>query len=110
MLLVLLRSTQAADLQSLGVEANQREGSAQLVRDIRHEIRFQLRERHFLRYVAIGQPDAARQQHRKASDNRSEEHTSELQSRLHLVCRLLLEKKKNFRPPPSATRCRTSTK
>src|SRR5687768_18089096 len=28
------------------------------------------------------------------NDNRSEEHTSELQSRLHLVCRLLLEKKK----------------
>src|SRR2546429_2911147 len=27
-------------------------------------------------------------------DVRSEEHTSELQSRLHLVCRLLLEKKK----------------
>src|SRR2546429_5174745 len=27
-------------------------------------------------------------------DSRSEEHTSELQSRLHLVCRLLLEKKK----------------
>src|SRR2546429_3234147 len=27
--------------------------------------------------------------------NRSEEHTSELQSRLHLVCRLLLEKKKS---------------
>src|SRR2546422_7751422 len=27
---------------------------------------------------------------------RSEEHTSELQSRLHLVCRLLLEKKKYF--------------
>src|SRR5687768_14154725 len=30
-----------------------------------------------------------------AFDLRSEEHTSELQSRLHLVCRLLLEKKKN---------------
>src|SRR2546429_1523260 len=29
---------------------------------------------------------------------RSEEHTSELQSRLHLVCRLLLEKKKVTRP------------
>ena len=29
-----------------------------------------------------------------ASKGRSEEHTSELQSRLHLVCRLLLEKKK----------------
>src|SRR2546422_11563189 len=27
-------------------------------------------------------------------EQRSEEHTSELQSRLHLVCRLLLEKKK----------------
>src|SRR5687768_18035128 len=27
------------------------------------------------------------------TDGRSEEHTSELQSRLHLVCRLLLEKK-----------------
>src|SRR3989442_6147536 len=29
------------------------------------------------------------------ADQRSEEHTSELQSRPHLVCRLLLEKKKN---------------
>src|SRR5260370_22635193 len=39
---------------------------------------------------------------------RSEEHTSELQSHLNLVCRLLLEKKKKaphraaLRPPPSA--------
>src|SRR2546422_4133706 len=31
---------------------------------------------------------------RLADELRSEEHTSELQSRLHLVCRLLLEKKK----------------
>src|SRR2546422_7861967 len=30
---------------------------------------------------------------------RSEEHTSELQSRLHLVCRLLLEKQKPETPP-----------
>src|SRR2546422_1436119 len=30
----------------------------------------------------------------RATRGRSEEHTSELQSRLHLVCRLLLEKKK----------------
>src|SRR5687768_17900647 len=30
------------------------------------------------------------------ASSRSEEHTSELQSRLHLVCRLLLEKKKNI--------------
>src|SRR5467141_1292710 len=34
---------------------------------------------------------------------RSEEHTSELQSHLNLVCRLLLEKKKKFRPPTQAT-------
>src|SRR2546429_6620882 len=32
---------------------------------------------------------------------RSEEHTSELQSRLHLVCRLLLEKKKTHTSAPS---------
>src|SRR3989449_5657823 len=32
-------------------------------------------------------------------EERSEEHTSELQSRLHLVCRLLLEKKKKTNTP-----------
>src|SRR5687768_18210950 len=39
------------------------------------------------------QPDRCR--------SRSEEHTSELQSRLHLVCRLLLEKKKKKNVPIS---------
>src|SRR2546422_6951093 len=34
------------------------------------------------------------ERHGLAIVERSEEHTSELQSRLHLVCRLLLEKKK----------------
>src|SRR2546429_3918465 len=34
----------------------------------------------------------------RAAASRSEEHTSELQSRLHLVCRLLLEKKKKKTP------------
>src|SRR5256884_39768 len=34
----------------------------------------------------------------RVEDRRSEEHTSELQSRLHLVCRLLLEKKKTTKP------------
>src|ERR1041385_9419239 len=34
----------------------------------------------------------------RATQDRSEEHTSELQSRLHLVCRLLLEKKKKQTP------------
>src|SRR2546429_4954012 len=35
--------------------------------------------------------------------SRSEEHTSELQSRLHLVCRLLLEKKKRTSPGDAGT-------
>src|SRR4051812_49849350 len=34
------------------------------------------------------------------SIHRSEEHTSELQSHVNLVCRLLLEKKKKTTPPP----------
>src|SRR3989442_4127013 len=40
----------------------------------------------------------------RVQGGRSEEHTSELQSRPHLVCRLLLEKKKNrnqYAPPDS---------
>src|SRR2546429_5960774 len=41
--------------------------------------------------------------------NRSEEHTSELQSRLHLVCRLLLEKKKLSAPRALEPRCTPST-
>src|SRR3989442_4900385 len=36
--------------------------------------------------------------------NRSEEHTSELQSRPHLVCRLLLGKKNNATSQPQADR------
>src|SRR2546422_5821810 len=52
---------------------------------------------------AAGAPDAAAAGHAQTppsaeagvgTSRRSEEHTSELQSRLHLVCRLLLEKKK----------------
>src|SRR2546429_5027770 len=41
-------------------------------------------------FLPTRQPDLA------AELPRSEEHTSELQSRLHLVCRLLLEKKKHI--------------
>src|SRR2546428_4475780 len=37
------------------------------------------------------------------SHQRSEEHTSELQSRSDLVCRLLLEKKNTHYAPPSST-------
>src|SRR3712207_8866612 len=40
---------------------------------------------------------------------RSEEHTSELQSRQYLVCRLLLEKKKNTTPVPTSATPRCAT-
>src|SRR5437870_9830236 len=46
------------------------------------------------RATAPARPSPGRARHA-----RSEEHTSELQSRGHLVCRLLLEKKKNTREP-----------
>src|SRR2546422_7581824 len=43
----------------------------------------------------------------KEALKRSEEHTSELQSRLHLVCRLLLEKKKKASSHESGSRATT---
>src|SRR2546429_1943584 len=39
----------------------------------------------------VSVPEGLRPLHPQRSRTRSEEHTSELQSRLHLVCRLLLE-------------------
>src|SRR5690348_17675601 len=58
-------------------------------------------ERDIERWIEEQRSAAARQQ-------RSEEHTSELQSPVHLVCRLLLEKKKKNvhrrRPPQSRQR------
>src|SRR5258708_32009527 len=42
-------------------------------------------------------PERGLQGSNRAAISRSEEHTSELQSPDHLVCRLLLEKKKNTR-------------
>src|SRR2546422_2005075 len=44
--------------------------------------------------VGMERPEQADGQRVTGDAVRSEEHTSELQSRLHLVCRLLLEKKK----------------
>src|SRR2546422_2266143 len=44
--------------------------------------------------VQVPHRSGSRASHSSSAVVRSEEHTSELQSRLHLVCRLLLEKKK----------------
>src|SRR5947199_6956842 len=52
---------------------------------------------HSLHFLGIASP-ALRAVHLCRTDIRSEEHTSELQSLRHLVCRLLLEKKKEEVP------------
>src|SRR2546429_784671 len=57
-------------------------------------------------FEAVAAGDAARKRvafRLNLRRNRSEEHTSELQSRLHLVCRLLLEKKKQTSTMPYTT-------
>src|SRR2546429_3241326 len=58
---------------------------------MRHFVFHRVEGRHTVR-PHWGYPDELH--HRRHGVRRSEEHTSELQSRLHLVCRLLLEKKK----------------
>src|SRR5690554_7698351 len=52
--------------------------------------------RKYLSLLMTGRKRPHSAQCRLRPDTRSEEHTSELQSRPHLVCRLLLEKKKNI--------------
>src|SRR3712207_8437588 len=60
---------------------------------------FSEEEKHFLEVVtgelAFSIANAQRYQETDEQLHRSEEHTSELQSRQYLVCRLLLEKKKH---------------
>src|SRR2546429_3782398 len=52
------------------------------------------RERALAYWFSPGHEVFVAEDHSEIVGTRSEEHTSELQSRLHLVCRLLLEKKK----------------
>src|SRR2546430_10599979 len=47
--------------------------------------------------------------HRERAEDRSEEHTSELQSQSNLVCRLLLEKKKKKEENTLLVRCKHDT-
>src|SRR3989442_6068289 len=49
------------------------------------------------RYCCRSSLDAQAVPYTRCSSTRSEEHTSELQSRPHIVCRLLLEKKHYYR-------------
>src|SRR5437899_5247029 len=64
-----------------------------------------------LHEVLIGVLAPALRRHRRDGpfDQRSEEHTSELQSLRHLVCRLLLEKKKKIKHPSHGSTNRICT-
>src|SRR3989441_2377594 len=67
----------------------------------RPDVRVALRRRQRLEdRLAVPEGRRGRADHQAVADreapNRSEEHTSELQSLAYLVCRLLLEKKKTF--------------
>src|SRR2546429_3766471 len=64
---------------------------------------FQLPPAHFLKWKPLAANDAFSIGSWWDLNKRSEEHTSELQSRLHLVCRLLLEKKKHTNSPFSVS-------
>src|SRR5690554_7029690 len=57
-------------------------------------IRHRLQEENGTSAVDVEVQEEGRNHHWRGTGKRSEEHTSELQSRPHLVCRLLLEKKK----------------
>src|SRR3712207_7632768 len=59
-----------------------------------------LEREHVARVVEVGRAQVESEQRaaEPAQGARSEEHTSELQSRQYLVCRLLLEKKKHHAP------------
>src|SRR2546422_8399678 len=74
--------------QDLGGSRNHRPAPANEVSNLRAGL---TREQRF----NPDPPDRVDRSPRIAAE-RSEEHTSELQSRLHLVCRLLLEKKKKL--------------
>src|SRR2546422_4466615 len=64
----------------------------QVLADLERRLEAEPHVRVGLRVVSPGADVRTREQ-----GVRSEEHTSELQSRLHLVCRLLLEKKKRIK-------------
>src|SRR3712207_7610986 len=62
---------------------------------------------HLFHHVAARRIDHVRRAARPRQRQRSEEHTSELQSRQYLVCRLLLENKKTIELPYQPPRIHT---
>src|SRR3712207_7055994 len=70
--------------------AHRRVDEAERAVEVRDRVRVRALGEHEPREALLGQEPA----HHAEGFERSEEHTSELQSRQYLVCRLLLEKKK----------------
>src|SRR3712207_2469047 len=70
------------------------QGSLKVKRETREDVRV-TRWRGTERVTAGSEDEGRSHKTRKKEPRRSEEHTSELQSRQYLVCRLLLEKKKH---------------
>src|SRR3712207_7876539 len=85
--------------RSLQAAIRRRAGRRQLVSVLPADVRRQLLRD--LSQVAGRRRAAPEPTGRRLDGDRSEEHTSELQSRQYLVCRLLLEKK-NLSPIPSS--------
>src|SRR2546421_1519579 len=79
----------------------------------RHDVaaaqRIDLAVHHRLRALALGELAGQGQIERSSRRPRSEEHTSELQSRSDLVCRLLLEKKKKNTHQNNSQPCASDT-
>src|SRR5690554_7469070 len=89
-----LTSSQNQQIYYHGTSLNKQETEAvkNIVRGSNHPLSRRLYT--LLPGTAIEKPDMYEEVAGKGIKGRSEEHTSELQSRPHLVCRLLLEKKK----------------
>ena len=68
-LVLFRRSGKPSQLQGLGIKADQRQRRPQFVRDVGHEVRFQLRQREFPGHVAIGEPHASGHQQRERAQN-----------------------------------------
>src|SRR5207253_10304732 len=88
----------ALPISDVAVHVVQTEWIGRVRTDLRRALEVRSAVGHAVRIVAIeigfprGQGHTARERHWQRGTARSEEHTSELQSRGHLVCRLLLEK------------------
>src|SRR2546422_8358853 len=82
--------SQVASRENMAAPGKAQKAQDQLEKD-RERANIELSRKHILNDLET----ATHPNHKKTLEAaRSEEHTSELQSRLHLVCRLLLEKKK----------------